>query len=332
MRAIYNCYPDFAKYGGAELITISLTKQFKERLIHSEILLLTQSKRVNDNYNLEGVEIQYLTLKKVLSLTKEDLIISHHRKCTTLLFLLKILLLKKYKLVHVAHNEFFSLKYFSYFPTLIVAVSNRVKENLVNYFKVNPSRISVIYNGLEDVTYDTNKYKSEKINILYPARITDVKQQIKIVNELRDKILPHVTVFFAGLGEKSDESELNLVIGNHPQFKYIGHINIHQNICNFDYVLLFSKLEGLPTVLIEACMYCKPIICNDVGGNLEILEDKKNGFFANSFSDLVDVINALPNSSTSTYLQLSHYARKTYESKFTINIMMENYLKLIDNV
>ena len=60
-----------------------------------------------------------------------------------------------------------------------------------------------------------------------------------------------------------------------------------------NYMMLFSTTEGLPITLIEASMCGCPIICNDVGGNLEIAHDGENAFIANSWNELVCVLNSL---------------------------------------
>lgn len=330
MHKIYNCYTSLDKYGGAELIALSLTNKLFFENYNSELLLLNNNHNVNTQYKLNDITISYITILKVSSFTNDDIILSHHRKCTTILILLKICLFKKFKIIHIAHNEFFNLRFLSIFPTHIVAVSNRVKENLINYFKVDSKKVNVIYNGIDDVAFEYEIQKSNEIKILYPARITNVKQQIEIVEQLCNKIMPHITIYFAGEGENVDD--LCSLLKDYSQFKYIGYINIHEHISNFDYVMLFSKVEGLPTVLLEACMYSKPIICNNVGGNIEILENGKNGFLANDFMALIQIINNLPNNTTFEYRSMAKYARKVYENKFTISKMIDNYTKYLYDV
>lgn len=50
----------------------------------------------------------------------------------------------------MAHNTFNDFRWFCWFPENIIAVSNGVKENLVNYFRLPENRITVIFNGIKD--------------------------------------------------------------------------------------------------------------------------------------------------------------------------------------
>lgn len=326
---IYNCYTNLEKYGGAELIAINLTKGLSNFCNSSELLLF--NKLIHHySYNLNDLKINIFSFSFFLKLQSKDILISHHRKITTLLIILRLLFFKKFRLIHVAHNEFFTLKFASLFPKEIIAVSERVKQNLIHYFQIHPNRITVIYNGISDNFNVISKSESDTIKILYPARITNVKQQVEIVKHLKNKINPNIKIYFAGEGE--DQEILIREIEKDSQFHFIGFIDIQKNIQEFDYIMLFSKVEGLPTVFIEACMNSKPIICNNVGGNIEILERGKNGFLANDFSELISVLNNLPNSITNEYKLMSENARIIYDTRFTIDKMISNYVKIITNV
>jgi glycosyltransferase involved in cell wall biosynthesis len=78
-------------------------------------------------------------------------------------------------------------------------------------------------------------------------------------------------------------------------------------------------------------MFGKPLICNDVGGNMEILQDKFNGMAANTYEELVNVLNSLPLPSTDAYRLLSSNARKVYEQKFQKQRMIKEYVEVINN-
>lgn len=62
-------------------------------------------------------------------------------------------------------------------------------------------------------------------------------------------------------------------------FEYLGYrSDIYQLLQECDYMMLFSKHEGLPITLIESTMCGTPAICSKVGGNAEIILHGKNGF------------------------------------------------------
>ena len=254
---------------------------------------------------------------------------SHHRKLTTKLLLLS--LFQKNNIIHVAHNEYFNLKHFTLYPKNIIAVSDRVKNNLITYFKQRPSNIIVIKNGIHDKyinSIEMVNINNNEINILYPARITNIKNQVNIVCALKNKLNKNIKINFAGDGPSY--SELVNVCKNDVNFKPLGFISdIFLFYEKTDYVLLFTKKEGLPISLIEAIMMGKPIICNDVGGNLEIVENKVNGFVCNTFQELLQCINNLSNIPEAEYSQLSENARDKYLNEFQVDTMIKQYKKYI---
>jgi glycosyltransferase involved in cell wall biosynthesis len=329
MPKIYNCYTNLNKFGGAELIALTLTKELKIPNYSSELLLFSSDK-INENYDLKELKCNTLSPRNFFSLRKEDIVFSHHRKCTTILMFLQLVFNHKFIIIHVAHNEFYSLKRITIFPNRIIAVSERVKENLINYFRIESNRISVVHNGIKDCFVNYEQKKSNDIKILYPARITEIKQQTEIVKHLTNNIPAHITIYFAGEGDKVEE--LCSLIKYKNQFKFLGYINIQEHIENYDYVMLCSLVEGLPTVLLEACMNSKPIICNNVGGNIEILENGKNGFLANNYSELIDVLKVLPDNTSEDYLNMSKYSRKVFENKFTLDKMIQGYKKYVYDI
>lgn len=260
----------------------------------------------------------------------EIVFLSHHRKMTTILLGLSKLLRKKVCIVHIAHITLNSLKYATLFPKYTIAVSKNVKQNLQDYFNVKDVR--VIYNGTPPVNYDLDKpFDPEHIVITMPALIDSRKQQVALLQFLKDKLAKQVTIQFAGDGP--DREELEELVSDDNQFKVLGLVDdMHSLYRNSDYVLLFSKSEGLPLCLIEAQSYGIPIICNDVGGNLEILEPGENGFFVDSMPELLERLNNLPNVEASRYQEMRERSLENFTENFQFDKMMEQYVNLFQEV
>ena len=325
---IYTVYTNFHSYGGAELIALNISSGLKER--GYEVIILSYSKKTkfHKNYLFGDLSIERITFSSFFRIGKNDILISHHRKMTSLFLIWKVLFFKKYTIIHVAHNEFTTLKYFSLFSKKIVAVSNKVKQNLIDYFMINSDRVRVIYNGIHDSQLGYfNKERTKRI--LIPARVNKVKRQLEIFDELKGKIPDNIEIHFAGVGEDFDELKYRVYANNNSQFKVLGFCSIEDIIREYDFVMLFSKNEGLPTVFIEAFMYSKPIICNNVGGNLEILDDGVNGFCVHNFDELLSIIHVIDNMHDEDYFTMCENARKKYESYFLISKMIDSYEKLI---
>ncbi|MCK9230913.1 MAG: glycosyltransferase family 4 protein [Syntrophales bacterium] len=330
-KKIYLLYPSFQNVGGAHNVIIDQYLGLKDdyKIIISSY---DRYEKINDEYKKVIPESHYKRLSLLDLLFTRALIISHHRKLTTKLLLLSLFL--KRNIIHIAHNEFFSLRYFTLYPSTIIAVSDRVKTNLIEYFRCKPSRVIVIKNGIHDrYSFDTKgfKYNENDIKILFPARITKVKNQLNIVNTLKNRLSKNVKIMFAGDGPLY--SDLVKACKDDNNFIPLGFRSDMLNLYSeTDYVMLFTEKEGLPISLLEAAMMGKPIICNNVGGNLEIVEDGVNGFVCNSFPELRDCINNLPTITEDTYRDLSKKVREKYLKEFTVNVMIEQYKKIISLV
>jgi len=328
---IIHAFPLFRRYGGAQKVIMTLFSFFKGGHLsyissyqnYQDILDLFKNKFTINEY----IKISFWNLLKY----RNSIVFSHDRKVT--LFLVFAAFFIRFKVIHVAHNVFTNKRLFTVFPTNIIAVSYAVKNNLVDYFKVSPERVQVIYNGIEDFGKDvkiTNYAEKEVVRVLFLAQIEPVKQQLKIVDFLKNRLNWNVRIDFAGDGNDADSlQELIQSEGLQDRFNYIGFVeNVNELIQDYHYVMLFSKKEGLGLSLIEACMLSTPIITKGVDGCeacAEICIDGYNGFIANDFVQLEHVLNSLNSISEVKYKLLCRNARKVYEGKFSLEAMKNKY-------
>ena len=154
---------------------------------------------------------------------------------------------------------------------------------------------------------------------------------MEIIDKLLGRLDHRVKIFFAGDGPLY--SELYDKIKQSDQFYALGFkSDMISLLLQADYVLLFSMFEGLSISLIEATMCGVPIICNSVGGNLEIAESQKNAFVVDEWDKLTSVLNSLPNISHQQYQRMSEESRKKYEANFTFEKFKSNYVELLSNI
>lgn len=333
MRLI-SLYTYLDEVGGANNLTITLHNSLMGTGLFSEgkVSSFTDYESLAPSYKKQLGESFYIKFKALELVKKSEgvVFLSHHRKMTTYLLGISRLLRKKVKVVHVAHTTLSSLKYATLFPKYNIAVSQRVKNSLKDYFNVKNA--VVIYNGVLPVKVNRNKiFDSEQISVTIPASLNDGKQQVDLTRFLRNKLAKQITIKFAGDGP--DREKLENAVSDDKQFQILGHVENMQEIYeNSDYVLLFSKMEGLPLCLIEAQSYGIPIICNDVGGNLEILKPDENGFFVDSMPDLLECLNNLPNIKKSRYLEMREQSLENYLDNFQFDKMIEGYTDLLREV
>ena len=136
------------KFGGAQKILCDIHNGiniFHEKHISS----FDRYDNLDKKYNIcasEYIQFNLFNLSKI----NNSIILSHHRKTTAILYFLIKANFINTKLIHVAHTEFNNLKYFTFFPDTVIAVSESVKRNIIEYFGLDKRRIIVIYNGIRD--------------------------------------------------------------------------------------------------------------------------------------------------------------------------------------
>ncbi len=287
--------------------------------------------KVNGNLNIS--EGDYLRLKNPF-MFRNSIVIIHERRLLPLMWLLGHIPGLNLKCVYVHHNELYGNKRLSLFPKNIVAISDAGIRNLTEYFSVSRNNITKIHNCVRETSpYKprTKKFDQDNITIIYPARINSVKRQVEIVTYLKGKLDPRVKILFAGTGPQYED--LRNLCKDSNQFKALGfRDDIPELMQQCDFMMLFSTQEGLPISLIEACQVGLPGICNDVGGNLEIIKDKENGIVVDNWNDLSTKLNSLPMFSKKDIYRMSVGGREYYDKYFTYQRFSTKYKDLINKI
>lgn len=328
---LISLYTNLSKVGGAENMCFSIhfgllkTDFFSSHLIVSN----TEYENLAEVYRKQASASNYekFNLLNLIRKYPDAVLISHHRRLTSQLWTLSKLLGKKIKLIHIAHITLENHKYLSLFPDTNIAVSQKVADNLRDYFDVKNSK--VIYNGIADrEAKPIENFDANNIIISLPATINERKQQLKIAKFLKGKLPSNIVLQFAGDGP--DLETLKEIIQDEPQMKALGYVVETKNLYEeSDFILLFSQSEGLPLSLIESLNYGKPIICNDVGGALEILEPNQNGYFIQDLEDMLRLFQSLENLSLEEYKRMSMASKRIFKEKFRYQIMIDSYLETI---
>lgn len=286
--------------------------------------------KVNENHHISRNE--YIQWKKNPFSFYKSIVIVHERKFLLFFWLLNHILFQQIKIVYVHHNIFHNQRLLSVMPKTVVSISDRSTQNLIEYFKVPKEHIHKIHNCVEDVNpLPHNQNRTDKVVILYPARINGQKQQLEIVKQLHGKLDKRIVIKFAGVGPYFEQ--LKELVKNDENFEVLGfRSDIYDLLKDSDYMMLYSVHEGLPISLIEASMFGTPIICSDVGGNAEICHNGKNGWVLCCWEDLISILNQLPYVSHEKYMEMSRNGRHIYESYFKFEVFKNKYFNLIKSL
>ena len=120
-----------------------------------------------------------------------------------------------------------------------------------------------------------------------------------------------------------------------------GFVNYHgqQNdvkpfIKNSHCIVLPSYHEGMANVLLEAAASGRPIIASDIAGCRETFDDGVSGFSCavRSSESLINAIEKFINTPYEQKQQMGIAGRKKVENQFSRQIVIDTYLKEIDNL
>lgn len=328
MKKLFSFNSELNKVTGVQKVLLDIHQAVKDTY-KAKIVGTIPYSRVNKNHHIE--EHEYVQYHNPF-MFYNSIVIVHERKFLLMFWLLNHLLFQRIKLVYVHHNLFNDHRLLSVMPKTVVSISERSTQNLVEFFRVPPQNIHKIYNCVIDKHPNQRNYHTkDKITLVYPARINQIKRQDEVYKQLKGKIDKRIQILFAGEGP--NYQELKSLIGEDTQFKCLGFVSdIIGLLQQSDYMMLFSSKEGLPITLIEAAMCYTPIVCNDVGGNCEIARDGQNAFVAKDWDDLICTINRLPTLNASIYMRMAERSREIYEQNFTFEKFKKNYLNLLNHL
>ncbi len=329
-RKVFQFNTELFKVTGIQRVLMDIHEALKDEF-NAKIVGTIPFEKVNNSLNLSSSD--YCKMRNPL-MFRNSVVIVHERRLLLLMWMLTRIPGLNVKCVYVHHNELHGNKRLSLFPKNIVAISDAGIRNLTEYFEVPRANITKIHNCVREMIPYTPRIKQfdpDNITILYPARINSVKRQIEIVNHLKGKLDHRIKILFAGIGPQYED--LKLQCKDSAQFKALGfRDNIYQLMQECDFVMLFSKQEGLPISLIEGTISSLPLICNNVGGNYEIAQEGKNLVKISDWDTLIPTLNSLYRVKEEEYISLSENSRAIYINNFTFDIFKTKYTHLIEQI
>lgn len=230
--------------------------------------------------------------------------------------------------------------------TKIVAVGESSKRYLVEREGIEEKRILTIYNGTDAKKFE-NIQNSQALRdelgltrhqrvIGIVARLDPIKNHACLIRAMREVVtrLPGTRLLIIGDGPLRDDlRSLTAALDLEQHIKFLGaRNNIPELLSVLDVFVLCSFSEGLSLTLVEACAAAKPIVASNVGGNGEVVEHQCNGLLVPSDESeaLADAImDILTNDGKAK--RMGRMARKKFEEKFTLDIMVKKYESLYES-
>lgn len=349
--------------GGAERMMVNLGKGLSNKGIDVTIYVINKTgpylKEVPDNISIKsydakhGVKSIVHKIRRTLKYDGLDAFISTQMHINSAVGLASIGLKNRPKLIFREANtpsqiinspiEGQVYKWCYSFADHYVAVSKGVKKDMIDYFSLEETKVSVIYNPvIDDTIYEKMNeevdhpwFNDPEIPVIVGmGRFAPQKAFEDLIDAftlVRKKRKARLVIF----GKKDEGSDYFQMIrekitnsGFSEDILLPGFVdNPFKYLKNADVFVLSSKFEGLPGVLIQAMACGCPVISTDCpSGPREILEDGKYG-------ELVDVGSVL--SLCHSMLKQLNKREASEELKeavklYTDHRSIENYLTTIN--
>jgi len=235
---------------------------------------------------------------KIIISEKIDIIHTHHRWATFVSCIPARIL--RVPLVTTDHSLLAGKKYFTVWGDRVIAVSNTSKGHLIDYFKVDSNKITVVHNC---ITFDESN--PEKANetlvqakamgigrnfpiILNIGRMVKDKGQEYFILAAKEVLATKPDTQFIIIGDGLEREKLEKLVKDFPMRKKFFFLGEQKDISGFlsimDFLVVPSLREGFGLVALEAFYFGKPVIASNIGGLSEIVKDQYNGLLVQSAS------------------------------------------------
>jgi len=181
-------------------------------------------------------------------------------------------------------------------------------------------------------------YHTEKIELRHPCvgLVQDANwwgktKELLVLQKVLEK-MPEVTFYWVGNGQY--RQKITEKLEKFKNFKWLGRLQYPDEVRAFlesiDVYALITGMDLAPLTLKEAQLMEKPVIATDVGGNKEMMVDKKTGFLVKqgNYDNIIEKLSELLENK-----QLASKMGKTgaqfIKEQFNWDLVAKNFLKII---
>lgn len=222
--------------------------------------------------------------------------------------------------------------------TCVVGQSKWMENHIKNSKVFMGKNVVNIPNGIDkniflkrDKTYSQKIFEidSKKKIVLFGA--VNAKSDMRKGYDLLNSSLKHTKTDFDIIIFGTDEIQKYQDSKNRTIYE-VGKLNSDQALSNLystcDVVVVPSREDNFPNVVLESLMCSIPVVAFDIGGIPDMVNHKQNGYLAKPFSitDLAVGIDWVLNNGE--YNKISRNARSKAEKNFEIELIAEKYINL----
>jgi len=195
-----------------------------------------------------------------------------------------------------------------------------------------------IYNGLSESEMKGYR-RRDTLKLLHIGYFDSNKNQIMLLHVLKsliDKGYGDVELTFVGaVSEESAYKKVVRFVDQHNLHQYVKFEGFRKDVSSYyydnDVLLLCSKTEGFPMVVLEAMRVGMPVVATKVGGIGEQVVHDVNGFLVEPEGEtamamrLIDFMHH-----PEMIADMGREARDLFQRKFTLSKMIDKYEQVLD--
>ena len=354
--------------GGAERVILNLANGFTERGYLVDLLLCKRqgnytykvSNKINViNFNKEHTTGALLELIKYIWKFSPDVVISALDYVNIVVLIAKLFCRRKTRFIVSVHSNLsqstilnnniknkmipFFIKVLYRFADRIVAVSRDVAEDLSRIIG-NRKKINVVYNPIVSRNLyirakeplEHKWFKDINIPVILSVGRLSYEKNLECLIKAFKIILQKIDVRLVILGEGNMRQNLKKMIEELKLSEFVDMPGVVENPYNYmknaSVVVLSSKYEGLPNVLIEALACNTPIVSTDCkSGPREILADGRFGYLV-QVDDENNIAKRVIDILSGKEVKFTQIELDSHLKQFTLDYAVDEYLKLISEV
>jgi glycosyltransferase involved in cell wall biosynthesis len=220
----------------------------------------------------------------------------------------------------------------------VVGICDATANNMRSIHTVARKKIVRIYNGAVPVARVAREQwpRKEGFTLAYVGRLEPVKNHALLLSAFRAALpsMPGLRLWMVGDGsERKALESLTTELGIDSHVTFWGQqLDVAPFFSAADAFIMSSKSEGLPMSLLEAFSLGLPAIVTDVGGMAEVVRLAQAGFTV-PVSDPAGMTAAILRlaAGDAERQRFSTNARDAFQSRFTLQAMVDAYMNLYRN-
>jgi glycosyltransferase involved in cell wall biosynthesis len=228
------------------------------------------------------------------------------------------------------------------FATHIVVQNEYARKDAISGYKIPDSKIVKIFNGIIPIAGKADsEVKPDQIkSIRYLGRLDESKGVDILLQSFGMLLKKRNDVCLEIAGKGSSEDSLRQWVKDHGVEKNIifnGYISDYKEIENFISkaycIIVPSRMDNFPTVILESFASGVPVIASAVGGITDMIEDEKTGLLieAENVKQLATAMLRLV-SDISFRNKISHQAKEHFDNNFTVQSHVKNVTQFLNGL